>query len=287
VCHELADDVSVCVKKLAAWGRKSKGRQVARMVFAGMLERAGFGPIAFVEAAQKVVAGEPDKLAAYIAKLAGQAGAVWDGASGGGLHEAAVVHTMEGQVVGEIAKLSQAPTRAPSHFRRLRSSKGFLPPKRKDETITGALYDEAGCKVGATPGARVVAAALSADTREALEELARQVSAMDDAKRNRGGDYDAAGIWIEVKQPRIIARLAYAQDVIAAKLAGEPIPVDPLVSSEPVYFGQPFALAAMDGMTLDTRESVEKWLGPISDGPGMAVARKYVIGNRSFTRVER
>ena len=41
--------------------------------------------------------------------------------------------------VGEVAKITQAPTAAPERFRRLRSAKGFLPPRRSNPDITGAL----------------------------------------------------------------------------------------------------------------------------------------------------
>jgi hypothetical protein len=56
-------------------------------------------------------------LAGYIVKLAGK-------------HDASA---------GELAKITQAPTNAPQRFRRLRSAKGFLPPRRKDPSVTGAL----------------------------------------------------------------------------------------------------------------------------------------------------
>lgn len=40
---------------------------------------------------------------------------------------------------GELAKLTQTPLNAPSHFRRLRSGKGFLPPCRSNPLWTGAF----------------------------------------------------------------------------------------------------------------------------------------------------
>jgi hypothetical protein len=43
------------------------------------------------------------------------------------------------QTIGELAKVTQAPTNAPARFRRLRSAKGFLPPRRRNPEITGAL----------------------------------------------------------------------------------------------------------------------------------------------------
>lgn len=58
-----------------------------------------------------------DALAGYIVKLAGT-------------HD---------QSVGELAKVTQAPLAAPGRFRRLRSGKGFLPPRHSNPETTGAL----------------------------------------------------------------------------------------------------------------------------------------------------
>jgi hypothetical protein len=41
--------------------------------------------------------------------------------------------------IGELAKLCQLPTAAPFRFRRLRSGKGFLPKRAKNEQVTGTL----------------------------------------------------------------------------------------------------------------------------------------------------
>jgi hypothetical protein len=43
------------------------------------------------------------------------------------------------RTAGEVAKLTQLPMNAPQRFRRLRSGKGFLPPRRKREGVTGTL----------------------------------------------------------------------------------------------------------------------------------------------------
>jgi len=43
------------------------------------------------------------------------------------------------KLVGEVAKVTQSPVNAPVRFRRLRSGKGFLPPRRHNDKITGAL----------------------------------------------------------------------------------------------------------------------------------------------------
>lgn len=63
------------------------------------------------------VAGSRDAIASYLVKLAGEADATR----------------------GELAKITQAPINAPIKFRRLRSGKGFLPPRRHNENVTGTL----------------------------------------------------------------------------------------------------------------------------------------------------
>jgi hypothetical protein len=56
-------------------------------------------------------------IAGYIVKLAGQ-------------HDSSV---------GELAKITQVPLNAPERFRRLRSGRGFLPPRQSDPSVTGCL----------------------------------------------------------------------------------------------------------------------------------------------------
>jgi len=72
----------------------------------------GWGPQSTAEQARS-----KDALAGYIVKLAGQLEAT----------------------TGELAKLTQVPTNAEGKFRRLRSGKGFLPPRRKSENVTGTM----------------------------------------------------------------------------------------------------------------------------------------------------
>lgn len=87
--------------------------------FLAAAEECGFGYQSTMEAADTNNRGRADldSLAGYIAKVAKNADA---------LH-------------GEIAKLTQLPLRAPKNFRRVRSGKGFLPKKAKNEAITGAV----------------------------------------------------------------------------------------------------------------------------------------------------
>lgn len=77
-----------------------------------LLEASGWGRQSTAEAARS-----KEALAGYAVKLAG-------------LHDAAV---------GEVAKITQAPLNAPERFRRLRSGKGFLPPRHVDPDITGCM----------------------------------------------------------------------------------------------------------------------------------------------------
>jgi hypothetical protein len=70
---------------------------------ADVVTRAGFGLLSTAERANSA-----DALASYCVKLAGEA----DG------------------LVGEVTKLCQLPINSPLRFRRLRSGKGFLPPRK-------------------------------------------------------------------------------------------------------------------------------------------------------------
>lgn len=284
VSRELAGDVVAFSERRKVWSRKARGRDVARSVFGDMLERSGFGPVAFIEPAGSLTANGVDRLAAYIAKLAGAVGSVWDGADRGtGL---ANVFPIDGKIVGEVVKLSQAPIRAESHFRRIRSSKGFLPAKAKDEDVTGALFDERGRRIGAMPGARMVAAALAADTTEGVAAVAVQLAAADDKYRNRGGYVeDEHGVLYPPRQPRIIARIDYAFAVLDAKRSGRPVPPDPAEGAEPGGRKGSVVLAPMEGATIGNPAAIGLWLGPL--GPGMAgPGRRYRIGSRSYAPPE-
>lgn len=283
VNDELAQEVSGEARRLHLWGRKSRGREAARRVFGDMLESAGFGRIAFIESALAIAESGTDQLAAYIAKLSGAAGGVWDGEKRG-LTAAAddapageVVHSIEGHTVGEVTKLSQAPTIAPSHFRRLRSSKGFLPPKRRDPDITGALFDEHGQEMGQSVGDRMLAAAKAADTLEAVRSVMEQTTRIDDKYRNRMNWIDDDGREVKLPQPRILRVLAATYEVLNAKLEGS-LPLRNMLQAQD---GPRIALAPLDGMALTSEADVHKWLGQV--GPGMDRAvRTYTIGNRYY-----
>jgi hypothetical protein len=87
----------------------------ARLLGGELLRHAtecGWGRQSTAEAAHST-----DALAGYIVKLAGQ-------------HD---------DTMGELAKITQAPMNAPQRFRRLRSGKGFLPPRKHNPNITGVL----------------------------------------------------------------------------------------------------------------------------------------------------
>lgn len=75
---------------------------------------SGWGRMSVIECARD---DNVERLTGYIVKLAGLAD----------------------KTGSEIAKLTQLPTVAPERFRRLRSGKGFLPPRWKDERYTGTL----------------------------------------------------------------------------------------------------------------------------------------------------
>jgi hypothetical protein len=187
------------------------------------------------------------------------------------------VESIEGHTVGEVTKLSQAPTIAPSHFRRLRSSKGFLPPKRRDPDITGALFDEHGQEMGQSVGDRMLAAAKAADTLEAVQAVMDQTTKLDDKYRNRGKWIDEDGKEVKLPQPRILRVLSVTYEILNAKQEGRL----PLVNMLQAQEGPRIALAPLEGMALASEADVHKWLGPV--GPGMDRAvRKYKIGDRYY-----
>ncbi len=105
-----------------AWTRKEHVPQAVREMarqattVAGavraLLEECGWGRQSTAEAARS-----SEAIAGYVVKLAGQ-------------HDASA---------GELAKITQAPMAAPERFRRLRSGKGFLPPRHSDPNVTGCL----------------------------------------------------------------------------------------------------------------------------------------------------
>lgn len=102
-----------------AAGMTHREATLLRGPFLEAAEGCGFGWSSTMEAADATNPGRAnlDSIAGYIAKVAKNTDA---------LH-------------GEIAKLTQLPLQAPKNFHRVRSGKGFLPPKRKNEAWTGAV----------------------------------------------------------------------------------------------------------------------------------------------------
>jgi len=116
---ELADAVAL---QRDAWARREPVppavRERARQAILAQgdvlecLEASGWGRQSSAEAVRDIEA-----LMSYDVKLCG-------------LHESSV---------GEVAKITQAPLNAPERFRRYRSGKGFLPPRRSNPAVTGTL----------------------------------------------------------------------------------------------------------------------------------------------------
>ena len=96
----------------AADRAKARKAVVLQGPLLGVVTASGWGCESTAEAAHSA-----DAIAGYIVKMAGH-------------HDAAT---------GELAKITQAPLNAPERFRRLRSGKGFLPPRRKNPDVTGCL----------------------------------------------------------------------------------------------------------------------------------------------------
>lgn len=105
---------------LAAWLRAEQSgfaqrdpdRALLSPALRRLAEAAGWGARSTLEPANR-----REALASYLVKLSGEAG----------------------ELTGELSKLTQLPTMAPVRFRRLRSGKGFLPPRRVNPEYTGTL----------------------------------------------------------------------------------------------------------------------------------------------------
>lgn len=111
-CPELAEWISnEQAAKLADGMSADEARFVSREL-ADIVTGAGWGIISTAERARS-----REESLGYICKTAGKVD----------------------ESIGEIAKLSQLPTNAPFRFRRIRSGKGFLPPRAKNENVTGTL----------------------------------------------------------------------------------------------------------------------------------------------------
>jgi hypothetical protein len=89
-----------------------RAKVLVRGEFSALVQASGWGRESTADAARSL-----DAIAGYVSKLCGLSDAC----------------------AGEVAKITQAPLRAPVRFRRLRSGKGFLPPRRKNPNVTGTL----------------------------------------------------------------------------------------------------------------------------------------------------
>jgi hypothetical protein len=212
VNEELAKFCQVAEGALEGWDKNAKGRETARRVLGKMLERTGFGRIAFLERAHRK-GDNGDALAGYIAKLAASSGAQWDGESRG-LLAGAKVSSLEGQAIAEIAKHSQAPHRAPKNFRRLRSSRGFLPPIQKDPDRTGGIFDAAMNPIGTLRCDDILEDAKCSDPQihfqRIMARIGEELSKLD-MRPEYVGDTTGA---IAKKQNRIIKTLLLAAKIM-------------------------------------------------------------------------
>lgn len=111
-------------RELGAWHRE------ATLLRGELLRHAldcGFGPQSTLE-----VAKNKQALAGYIAKTAKRTNDIHRNLTEWKSPKRCAI-------TGELVKLSQLPVQAPKNFRRVRSGKGFLPPRHKSEDWTGAV----------------------------------------------------------------------------------------------------------------------------------------------------
>jgi hypothetical protein len=111
-CPALAAQLRRERAEIAARACTAREEILARGELLERIVATGWGVQSTAEAARN-----NEALAGYLVKLAGVAD----------------------QTTGELCKLTQLPLNAPSRFRRLRSGKGFLPPRRKSDRYTGTL----------------------------------------------------------------------------------------------------------------------------------------------------
>jgi hypothetical protein len=111
-CPELAAELAASYAKRRARGMSHRNATLLDGELLHIAMSTGWGAQSVAERGDSI-----DALVAYIAKLAGNAD----------------------QTMAELAKLSQVPVAAKQGFRRLRSGKGFLPPRRKNPDYTGTL----------------------------------------------------------------------------------------------------------------------------------------------------
>jgi hypothetical protein len=93
-----------------------------------------------------------------------------------GLHDASV---------GELAKITQAPMNAPERFRRLRSGKGFLPPRYKNPDVTGCLIRRRVSREGDWEIMRVNPPKDPAQERPVAVAIAAELQLIDEEERIR------------------------------------------------------------------------------------------------------
>ena len=128
---------------------------------------AGWGPQSTAERVRS-----RDALAGYITKIAANAEAT----------------------SGELAKLTQVPLNAPNKFRRLRSGKGFLPPRRKNLEMTGTLIRREYDPYRSAMGAVALHEINDPDSRRiAMECCGHEADRMADEERIRRGGAFAKG----------------------------------------------------------------------------------------------
>jgi hypothetical protein len=111
-CPELANELAQQQDRRVANGATERE---ATLLGDELLQHAvetGWGPQSTAERARS-----REAVMNYVSKLAGEAD----------------------RATNEIAKLTQLPLGAPVRFRRLRAGKGFLPPRRKNDKVTGTL----------------------------------------------------------------------------------------------------------------------------------------------------
>jgi hypothetical protein len=169
----------------------------------------GWGPQSTAEQARS-----KDALAGYVVKLAGQ---------------------LE-STSGELAKLTQAPVNAEGKFRRLRSGKGFLPPRRRNPAITGTMIR----REWRTDRSAFGALPLKEIADPVLRELAAECSKLegDRIERERIAKQRAGSGWLAELPPPVESFVLVGENFVLAS-TGESIAID----------GEVYGMEADGGLT--------------------------------------
>lgn len=208
-CPTLAEEIAAAAGPPVEGGeaRRARGRRAASFVLGEALVSAGFGHVGFAE-----VAADLRAIADYMGATAGK---VADSARKLDPAAALVDDVHRQRLAREAAKWAQTPVLTPPHFRRLRSSRGFLPARPKGDH-TGALVRGEGAP---TPEEQLAELARRGATVAERSKVLRTLPLDDFDRRRQGAIMGAA-----TSEPPALRRPPAAEVLLAERRQLEEIP---------------------------------------------------------------